>query len=98
MWKVRRVHDGTYSPVTTARMDAVFDAWDDDAVAGGLKFGTLKPSTARSYRSMVRTHLAPAFGKCAAFNSRIMSSRNGAVHARTTLPLEICRRRRTTIS
>jgi hypothetical protein len=60
--QVRQVHDGTYSPVTPARMKAVFAAWDDDAVEGGIKLGTLKPSTARSYRSCVRTHLLPAFG------------------------------------
>jgi integrase len=60
--QVRRVHDGTYTPVEPARMTEVFAAWDDDAVEGGVKQGTLKPSTARSYRSVVRRHLIPAFG------------------------------------
>ena len=41
---------------------ALLDAWDDVAVEAAVQQGTLKTSTARSYRSMVRTHLKPAFG------------------------------------
>ncbi len=43
-------------------MRAVFAAWDRAAVDAGVKLGTMKLSTARSYQSMVRTHLEPAFG------------------------------------
>ncbi|HXG54011.1 MAG TPA: site-specific integrase [Vicinamibacterales bacterium] len=60
--QVRRVHDGTFQPVTPIKMRAAFEAWDDACINGALKQGTLKPSTARSYRSMVRMHLLPAFG------------------------------------
>ena len=60
--QVRRVHDGTSQPVTPIMMKKLFDAWDDAAVTAAVKQGTLKPSTARSYRSMVRMHLTPAFG------------------------------------
>ena len=41
---------------------ALLDAWDDVAVEAAVQQGTLKTSTACSYRSMVRTHLKPAFG------------------------------------
>lgn len=59
--QVRRVHDGTFQPVMPISMEALFSAWDDAVIAAGLKQATIKPSTARSYRSMVRTHLEPAF-------------------------------------
>ena len=60
--QVRRVHDGTFQPVTPIAMSKLFEAWDTDAIEAAVKQGTLKPSTARSYRSMVRMHLKPAFG------------------------------------
>jgi Phage integrase family len=60
--QVRRVHDGTFQPVTPIKVEALFDAWEDAAVAAAVQRGTMKPSTARSYRSMVRMHLKPAFG------------------------------------
>src|SRR5262245_56235213 len=60
--QVRRVHDGTFQPVTPIVMTKLFEEWDDGVVDAGVKQGTLKPSTARSYRSMVRMHLEPAFG------------------------------------
>jgi integrase len=60
--QVRRVHDGTFQPVTPIAMEKLFTAWDAAVVEAGVKRGTLKPSTANSYRSMVRTHLKPAFG------------------------------------
>ena len=56
------MHDGTFQPVTPIGVEALFDAWDDAAVEAAVQQGTLKPSTARSYRSMVRMHLKPAFG------------------------------------
>ena len=60
--QVRRCHDGTFQPVTPITVTALLDAWDDAAVEAAVQQGTLKPSTARSYRSMVRMHLKPAFG------------------------------------
>ena len=40
----------------------VFDAWLTSALEVRVKEGTLKASTATSYRSMVEEHLRPAFG------------------------------------
>jgi integrase len=59
--QVRRVHDGTYQAVTPMPMSKLLEAWDRAVIDTGVKQGTIKPSTARSYRSMVRTHLEPAF-------------------------------------
>ena len=67
-------------------MDVVFAAWDDDAVEGGVKRGTLKSSTARSYRSCVRAHLLPAFRHVPAINSPRICSPNGAGRGPTTSP------------
>lgn len=60
--QVRRCHDGTFQPVTPIMVSTMLDEWDDAAIAAAIQQGTLKPSTARSYRSMVRMHLKPAFG------------------------------------
>lgn len=55
------VQDGTYVHVRPASMGDVFDRWLSDSLDVRLKTGLLKPSTAKSYRSMVETHLRPAF-------------------------------------
>jgi integrase len=60
--QVRRVHDGTFQPVTPIAMTQLFTEWEAAAVEAAVQLGNLKPSTARSYRSMVKTHLLPAFG------------------------------------
>lgn len=59
---VKRVQDGTYVDVQPALMGEVFDRWLELALDVRMKEGSLKPSTAKSYRSMVEEHLRPAFG------------------------------------
>ena len=56
------VHDGTYQVITPAAMKDVFATWLTDSLDVRLKFHELKPSTAKSYRSMVETHFVQAFG------------------------------------
>jgi integrase len=60
---VKRVQDGSYVDVRPALMDEVFDRWRELALDVRLKEGSLKPSTAKSYRSMIEEHLRPDFGK-----------------------------------
>ena len=57
---VKRVQDGTYVEVQPALMGEVFDGGSSTRVR--VQEGSLKPSTAKSYRSMVDEHLRPAFG------------------------------------
>jgi integrase len=59
---VKRVQDGTYVDVAPALMGEIFDRWLEHALDVRLQEGSLKPSTAKSYRSMVAEHLRPAFG------------------------------------
>lgn len=59
---VKRVQDGTYVDVQPALMGEVFDRWIEHSLDVRLKEGSVKPSTAKSYRSMVAEHLKPAFG------------------------------------
>ena len=59
---VKRVQDGTYVEVAPALMSEVFNRWRDHSLEVRLKEGSLKPSTAKSYRSMLEEHLRPAFG------------------------------------
>ena len=59
---VRRVQDGTYIEVQPTLMGEVFDRWLEHAVQIRVKEGSLKPSTAKSYKSLVAEHLKPAFG------------------------------------
>ena len=59
---VKRVQDGTHVDVQPALMAEVFDRYLEHAVDVRVKEGSLKPSTAKSYRSMVAEHLKPAFG------------------------------------
>jgi Phage integrase family len=44
-------------------MGTVLDRWLADSLALRVKQGLLKPSTEKSYRSMLATHLRPAFGE-----------------------------------
>lgn len=60
---VRSLQDGTYALVRPALMDEVFARWLESEVEVRLREGTLRPSTAKAYRSMVEQHLRPAFGK-----------------------------------
>jgi integrase len=59
---VGRVQDGSYVAVEPTLMSEVFDRWLSLELEVRLKEGTLKPSTAKSYRSMIAEHLRPAFG------------------------------------
>src|SRR5262245_16313065 len=56
-----QVHQDKYLDVKPLLMDKVFDQWLTSALEVRVKEGTLKPSTAKSYRSMVEEHLRPAF-------------------------------------
>lgn len=59
----RRVQDGTYVEVQPTLMEEVFDGWVQHSLEVRLKEGSLRPSTVKSYRSMLGEHLRPAFGK-----------------------------------
>jgi integrase len=59
---VKRVQDGSYVEVQPALMGYVFDQWAKLELDVRLKEGSLKPSTGKSYRSMLNEHLRPAFG------------------------------------
>jgi integrase len=61
---VKQVHDHTYVEVEPVPMATVFDQWLDRSLAVRVKDGSLKMSTAKSYRSMIEEHLRPAFGAC----------------------------------
>jgi integrase len=58
---VKATHDGTYQAVSSELMAVVFDRWLTHSLDVRVKQGLLKPSTAKSYRSMLDTHLRPAF-------------------------------------
>jgi len=59
---VGRVQDGSYIEVQSTMMGDVFDRWLEHSLDVRVKEGSLKPSTAKSYKSMVAEHLRPAFG------------------------------------
>jgi integrase len=59
---VKATHDGAYQDVQPLAMAKVFDRWLNDSLELRVKQGLLKLSTAKSYRSMIDTHLRPAFG------------------------------------
>jgi integrase len=59
---VQRVQDGTYVEVQPTVMSDVFDRWLEHEVHVRVKEGSLKASTASSYKSMMLEHLKPAFG------------------------------------
>jgi integrase len=60
---VKATHDGIYQDVQPLAMVAVFNRWLDGSLMLRVKQGLLKPSTAKSYRSMLDSHLRPAFGE-----------------------------------
>ena len=57
---VKKIHDNTYRDLKPARMGEVFDRWLAYSLEVRVKEGSLRPSTAKSYRSMVEEHLRPA--------------------------------------
>jgi hypothetical protein len=61
---VKATHEGAYLDVQPLAMAEVFDRWLTYSLELRLKQGLLKPSTEKNYRSMVETHLRPAFGGC----------------------------------
>jgi integrase len=58
---VTDVNEGTFRRVTPLRLQDVFDKWTT-AIEAAETLGQLKLSTRRSYVSVVKQHLAPAFG------------------------------------
>jgi integrase len=56
------VNNGAWQDVSPQLMTVVFDRWDAESLTMRLKQQDVKPSTARSYRSMVREHFVPSFG------------------------------------
>jgi integrase len=58
---VKATHEGTYQDVTPALMSTVFERWLTHSLDTRVKQAVLKPSTAKSYKSMLATHLRPAF-------------------------------------
>lgn len=60
---VKAVQDGAYQEVKPLLVGHLFDRWLSQSLDVRLKQGLLKPSTAKSYRSMVKEHLRPAFGE-----------------------------------
>ena len=63
MGAVKATHEGTYQDVTPTLMAAVFDRWLTHSLDVRVKQGLLKVSTAKIYKSMLTTHLRPAFGE-----------------------------------
>jgi integrase len=59
---VKTVHDGAWVDVQPTTMNTVFDQWLALAVDARVNTGDLKSSTANAYRSVLRSHLRPAFG------------------------------------
>src|SRR5437773_1197961 len=53
---VKKVQDGSYIDVQPQLMGDLFDRWRDGSVTLRVNQGLLKPSTAKSYRSMMETH------------------------------------------
>lgn len=60
---VKATHDGTYRDVRPLGVGELFDRWLTESLDVRRKQGLLKPSTAKSYRSMLQTHLRPSFGE-----------------------------------
>lgn len=58
---VKTVQDGNYTHVKPMLMGDLFDRWLSHSLEVRAKQGLLKPSTVKSYRSMLKTHLRPAF-------------------------------------
>jgi integrase len=58
-----QVHKGIHVTPTPAPMGQVLDHWLSDEVKTRLTLGTLRSSTAKTYRSIVAKHLRPALEK-----------------------------------
>lgn len=60
---VKAVQDGAYRDIQPLGVSELLDRWLTQSLEVRVKQGLLKGSTAKSYRSMVTTHLRPAFGE-----------------------------------
>jgi len=58
---LKKLQGNAYRDTKGAPMGEVFDRWIKASLAVRLQEGSLKPSTAKAYRSMVNEHLRPAF-------------------------------------
>jgi len=54
---VKAVHDGTYQHVQPLLVKDLLDNWIENSLEVRLAQGSLKPSTAKTYRSAVEKHL-----------------------------------------
>ena len=60
-----QLRDGTHREVQPAPMRKVFEAWLSDELDVRRATGDrMKPSTARTYRNIVKKHFIPTFGDC----------------------------------
>ena len=60
---IKAVSEGTYQHVKPILMGDLFDKWITDDLEYRRKLNALKASTAKSYRSMIKEHLRPAFAE-----------------------------------
>ena len=60
---VTETHNGTYQQTRAVSMSVVFDEWEKNLDVR-LQQGRIKPSTRKTYRSIVKKNLQPAFGAC----------------------------------
>ena len=74
---VKNVHDGAYRDVKPLLLKDLFDRWLGHSLEVRLKQGLLRPSTAKSYRSMLDTQLRPPLTDAAQIGLPIPSSRSG---------------------
>jgi len=59
---VKQTQDGVYYDIVPTPMASVFDKWVIHSLEVRVKQQLLKSSTAKSYRSILKEHLRPAFG------------------------------------
>ena len=60
---VTETHNGTYLQTRAVAMSVVFDEWEKNLDVK-LQQGRIKPSTRKTYRSIVKKCLQPSFGRC----------------------------------
>ena len=56
-------HNGTHLQTRAVAMSVVFDEWEKNLDVR-LQQGRIKPSTRKTYRSIVKKNLQPSFGRC----------------------------------
>jgi len=60
---VKSVNEGTYTEVKPLLVKGLFDRWITHSLDVRVKQGLIRPSTVKSYRSMLEAHLRPFFGE-----------------------------------